>query len=289
MFCDMTSKTEAFTDCVEGVENVSGQANNWLRLLKTHCKKAFKKIRIRQRTIKPSKAERLIGQRNKLLKQGEIQKAHSLDVTIASIISEENIKKALMFKKYMNKGETQPVSDMWKLKQSLFPKKAPSLPSSKFNHRGKLVTEPAELVKLLGTKYGKIRLRKRPTHPMHRQMNIIRKQLLIMKLSSASKKKTPQFEMKDLDMVLRGLKSNKARDPEGIARTIFKTSIVGSNLKLSMLKLFNNIKTRKEIPAFMRKATVTTIPKKGSKLVLKNERGIFLCKFCEKHIHETII
>ena len=40
--------------------------------------------------------------------------------------------------------------------------------------------------------------------------------------------------------------------------------------------MFNKIKSQGEIPSFMRKATVTTIPKKGSKLDLKNERGIFL-------------
>ena len=36
------------------------------------------------------------------------------------------------------------------------------------------------------------------------------------------------------------------------------------------------MKEGKEGPSFMRKATLTTIPKKGSKLLLKNERGIFL-------------
>ena len=82
--------------------------------------------------------------------------------------------------------------------------------------------------------------------------------------------------MKDLDDVLKSLKSNKARDPEGIDRTIFKTEIIGSNLKESLLELFNKIKNKQEIPQFMRKATVTTIPKKGSKLLLKNERGIFI-------------
>ena len=186
------------------------------------------------------------------------------------------MKKALMFKKYINQGETQHVSDMWKLNQSLFPKKTQSLPSSKFNHRGKLVSEPAELIKLLGTEYGKIRLRKRPSHPMHLKMNPIRRQLIMLKLRSASKKKTQKFEMKDLDIVLKGLKGNKARDPKGIARTIFKTSVGGSNHKVSLLKLFNNIKTNQKILTFMRKATVTTIPKKGSKLELKNERGIIL-------------
>jgi hypothetical protein len=82
--------------------------------------------------------------------------------------------------------------------------------------------------------------------------------------------------MEDLEAVLKTLKSKEARDPEGIDRAIFKTHMIGSNLKKSVLKLFNVIKSKQEIPSFMRKATVTTIPKKGSKLLLKNERGIYI-------------
>ena len=46
-------------------------------------------------------------------------------------------------------------------------------------------------------------------------------------------------------------------------------------MKESLLILFNYLKSESEIPDFMKFAIVTTIPKKGSKLELKNERGIF--------------
>ena len=82
--------------------------------------------------------------------------------------------------------------------------------------------------------------------------------------------------MKDLEEVLESLKSNKSRDPEGFDRTIFGTKICGKNLKLSILNMFNKMKTESDVPMFMRKASVSTIPKKGSKLLLKNERGIFI-------------
>ena len=36
-FCDITSKTSVFNECVESVDNVSEQAQSWLRLVKTHC------------------------------------------------------------------------------------------------------------------------------------------------------------------------------------------------------------------------------------------------------------
>ena len=40
--------------------------------------------------------------------------------------------------------------------------------------------------------------------------------------------------------------------------------------------MFNKLKEAGKIPSFMKTATVITIPKKGSKINLDNERGIFL-------------
>ena len=263
IFNEITTNTKAFTDCIDTMQPLSEQAKSWINNVKSHCKRAFKTIRIRTRNIKLSEADCLISKRNKFLKQGNTEQANILDAHIAKIIFKENRAKAFMFKKYMDKGETQPITEMWKLKKTLFPKKKPTLPSSKFNHTGKLVSEPKELVKLLGVEYGKIRLRKRPIHPMNMSHKPIREKLLRIKLNSAAKRTTPDLKMKDLEHVLKGLKSNKARDPDGLIRTIFKNSIAGSNLKASLLKLFNTIKREKVIPEFMKRATIATIPKKG--------------------------
>ena len=97
-----------------------------------------------------------------------------------------------------------------------------------------------------------------------------------LKLMIAKQRKTSPLTMKDLEIVLKGLKQKKARGPEGLSRTIFKESVIGSNLKDSLLNMFNKLKEKGKIPNFMRKAIVTTIPKKGSKLKLENEIGIFL-------------
>lgn len=207
---------------------------------------------------------------------GHIQQSRVLDARIAEIISAEGRKKALMFDKYTDNNTSACMSEMWKLKKSLFPRKAQTLPTAKINYQGRLVSEPNELTKLLGEEYGKIRLRKRPSHPLNIEGKKIRKTLLHLKINIAKRRITSPFSMEDLEAVLKTLKSKKARDPEGIDRTIFKTNLIGSNMKRSLLELFNKIKLNQQIPHFMRKATVTTIPKKGSKLLLKNERGIFL-------------
>ena len=39
--------------------------------------------------------------------------------------------------------------------------------------------------------------------------------------------------------------------------------------------MFNKIKEEQIIPLFMNKANITTVPKRGSRLLLENERGIF--------------
>ena len=76
---------------------------------------------------------------------------------------------------------------------------------------------------------------------------------------------------------MKSLKKNKARDPNGWINDLFKEGVAGTNLKLSMLKLFNKIKIENYIPDFMRKADIATLYKgKGDKSNLENERGIFI-------------
>ena len=48
--------------------------------------------------------------------------------------------------------------------------------------------------------------------------------------------------MEELDNVLKTSKTGKARDPEGMVRELFQPNIIGSDLKLSLLYLLNNVK-----------------------------------------------
>ena len=82
--------------------------------------------------------------------------------------------------------------------------------------------------------------------------------------------------MQDLEKILKTIKTGKSRDPTGISREIFLFSKIGSNLKESLLTLCNMIKEQGVVPEFMKQTTITTIPKKGPRTELKNERGIFL-------------
>ena len=94
-----------------------------------------------------------------------------------------------------------------------------------------------------------------------------------MKLSKAQRSKA--WTIKDLECALSDLKNNKSRDFEGYVNEIFKTDIIGSNLKMSLLIMFKSLKKENLIPSFMNFANVTTVLKSGSRLEPENERGIF--------------
>ena len=96
-----------------------------------------------------------------------------------------------------------------------------------------------------------------------------------MKMKLSKFQKSPPWTMEDLEAALSHLKNNKSRDYEGYVNEIFKNDVIGSDLKKSLLVMFNSLKKENLIPLFMNFANVTTVPKKGSKLEPSNERGIF--------------
>ena len=96
-----------------------------------------------------------------------------------------------------------------------------------------------------------------------------------MKLKFAENNTTLPWKMCHLESALSDLKNNKSRDPEGYINELFKYEVAGTNFKESLLLMFNKLKNEKKISSFMNIAHITTVPKKGSRLLLKNERGVF--------------
>ena len=92
-----------------------------------------------------------------------------------------------------------------------------------------------------------------------------------MKMELSKFQKSPPWTMEDLETALNNLKNNMSRDYEGYVNEIFKNDVICSDLKTSLLIMFNSLKKENLIPLFMNFANVTTVPKKGSKLDPKNE------------------
>ena len=277
----LTSQTKDFTNCFRNNNlSILNQVEKWRKVLKTYCSKAFKKIRIqKKRKLKPLNSElsRLIDERNKLMnaKSDNEEEIDKLNGNICEIEALENREKIMKnFKSFSDNPDKLNLQQMWKMNKKLWPKCGNILPVAKKNHKGKLVSNPKAIKKLLAREY-KDRLRKRPVRPDFSDMRIRRKEIFKLKMKFAGNQRSPDWSMNDLEAALKNLKSNKSRDFEGYLNKIFKLNVIGDDLKDSLLLMLNILKKKKLIPIFLNYCNITTVPKKGSKTELKNERGIF--------------
>ena len=278
MFKKLTTDTKQFTDCFNNMHPLSQQIKMWRKTLETFCQRAFRKIRIRKRSMKPlnSTMAKLINLRNKLRKnKGASIEIDCLNEMIADEEAKINREKIVgNFKQLSEDPERINLQSMWKKMKKLWPKEGVTVPTAKRNHKGKIVSGPREIKEVLAKEY-KDRLRSRPIRPDLKDMDERKNKIFDMKLKIAEDNPSQDWNMGDLEKALADLKNNKSRDFEGLINEIFKEKVIGTDLKHSLLIMFNLLKAKKMIPAFMNSANITTVPKKGSRIEPKNERGIF--------------
>ena len=75
-----TSETDEFTKCFEGEDQLIEKIEKWIKVLDNECSKAFKKIRIKDRKMKPisRKISSLIYKRNNIIRVGCVCGKNSL-------------------------------------------------------------------------------------------------------------------------------------------------------------------------------------------------------------------
>ena len=100
--------------------------------------------------------------------------------------------------------------------------------------------------------------------------------LFKMRVEEAETKISPPFSMTELETVLKKLKTGKSRDPDNFVYDLFKYGVIGSDIKLSVLMLMNQMKSQMTIPEEMKTANITILHKKNSKVDLNNWRGVFV-------------
>ena len=130
-------------------------------------------MRVRRNNIKSLKVNitRMINERNMLARSQEnTSEIHLLDQKIADIEAEENYKIIVdNFSQFAEDPENIDRGKMWKLLGKLWTKHGPTIPTAKRNHKGRIITAPGELKKLLAKEY-KDRLRLRPFRPDMKHM-----------------------------------------------------------------------------------------------------------------------
>ena len=202
-------------------------------------------------------------------------KIKNIEEKIASIEAEENRNLVIkMFQKFGENKENINLQEVWKLLKSIGPRFNNLVPIAKRNHRGKIISNSDQIKILLAKEY-KQRLRARPKRSDLGNLIIRRNEIFKLQMKIAERNKNQDWNLSDLEKALKDLKNNKSRDHAGFVNEIFKPGVIGSDLKKSLLTMFNSLKKENLIPNFMKYANITTIPKKGSLLELENERGIF--------------
>jgi hypothetical protein len=161
----LTSETKEFTECFSGKKPLLKKIDSWRKVLKSHCSKAFNKIRIKKNGMKriSNGLSSLIDKRNQLVKddanENEIEETN---VSIADTEAAENREKVLKHFQYFSENpESIDMQKMWKSLKEICPKVKPILPSAKKNFKGEIISGKMEIKNLLANEY-KNRLRTRP-------------------------------------------------------------------------------------------------------------------------------
>ena len=94
---------------------------------------------------------------------------------------------------------------------------------------------------------------------------------------------------KELDRVIKSLKNNQTRDPLGMFNELFKSGVMGKDLKKAVLQLMNGVKLEMFLPSMMELSNITTLYKnKGSRFEMNNECGIFILTVLRKILDKLI-
>ena len=162
---------------------------------------------------------------------------------------------------------------MWKLKKKYCPKfKDPS--PAMLDTKGNLVTDTKAVVELAFEAHIKrLEPNKIKTNLIQYEKDV--SDLCLLRLKETAKKKLKHWTMFDLDNALKKLKNDKSMDADGYVNEIFKTEVLGIDLKIGLLNLMNRIKETQTIPKQMCKVNITSVYKSKQKNSFENYRGIF--------------
>ena len=223
-----------------------------------------------------------MNEKKKLLKQkyrtGEDEdQIDNIDKLISKECSDKEYKK---LEQVLGELETESGStnttNVWKQFRKAYPKKVRPTPTGVKNLSGKVITNPSEK-KNINLKHFKHRMRERPSHEDVREIADTKDSLFSARIEQSGRNKSPEFTMLELEIVLKSLKKGKSKDFNGYICELFKEGVAGSDLKQSLLMMFNQMKDEMVIPECLRTAHVTILHKKKCRLDLNNWRGIFVC------------
>ena len=199
----------------------------------------------------------------------------SFDQIIANLSASRNSK--IIKEHYSNLTDNGSfcVNKMWKLKQKLHMKKS-DMPAAKFDPNGQLITTKNGLLSLYEEEFKK-RLSQDPPHPGYESIKKMKDYLFELRVQIGKNQKSENWTPKQVAKVCGTLKNNKARDNNGFIYEMFKPTLCGNDVIVSLTKMFNYMKSNMIIPDFMQSVSITSISKNNGRKssLLSAQRGIF--------------
>ena len=282
VFKEKTDNNEKLRICFQTDESLEKQSNKSLATLNNIFHECFKKIRVNNK-IRITEETRLMDEKLKLINEqkkqnddtGEIQKKiDDIQKILIELTAKKNTEKVLKNFNALNGSDGDSLnSGVWKVKNKIFPKNQKSLPAAKKDVNGRLVTSKDEIKQLYSDTFS-FRLRERPMKSGYEEIQQLTEDLCEERLKLTKNIKAPEWSLEDLEKALSQLKTNKARDPQGLANELFMKDTIGKDLKEALMDMLKKVKKETSLPEFLRHKNITAIPKKGDKQSLENERGI---------------
>ena len=201
-------------------------------------------------------------------------KLEEVNGKISDLCSETNKRIVEDFLKHTSDGIdgfSQP--KVWKMKKSLAPKNTFDPPAAKLDTNGNLISDLRNLEALYLETYVQ-RLKPNKMDDELENLENLKEYLFKLRYALAKTSKSPNWTLDKLEDALKTFKNNKARDAHGHIYELFKHG--GKNLKLSVLKFFNLVKSQQVYPEILQISNISSFYKnKGAKNDLDNDRGVF--------------
>ena len=290
-FLKLTSTDNEFSGIFSSNLSFPHQASLLFKKIKDTMQRSFTKVRVMKGgRIAPrmkDQEEIFLAKRRQLMmflqscscseKRSEVEAdLERIEEYLAKISGEKN---TTIVKEHIGSVE---VSDgrfnnhmFWKLKSKLCPAVGDS-PMAKRDKNGNIITAPESLKLLYADTYSE-RLSNRIMKSQLMDVFHLKEELWTSRIKELHLKKTEAWTINQLRDVLKKLKVNKSTDPNMMINELFKEGCIGQDLENALLLLCNGIKETFHIPTFISKQNICTIYKnKGSRLDMKNDRGIFI-------------
>ena len=268
-------------------EDMEHSTQKWLKTVNRLIASSFSKVRVKYGKICPELEKLFIlkeelkqkiakSENNDDLKK-EISFKAELEIVskqISDVCSDRNKQTV---KEYI--GDMDPGLDgfrqiqTWGLKKNLCSKNVIDPPAAKRDASGELVTDRNELEKLYLKTYVE-RLTPNPINEDLKELKDLKEYLFYLRKKLAQTEVSRDWNIYELEKVLKSLKNGKARDAYGHIYEIYK--FAGSDLKNSILRMFNLIKKNQVYPKLLQSSNISSFyKKKGDRSDLNSDRGVF--------------